>query len=100
MAVILTSCNGQVRRVTREANSLTAAYVTNMDKGLTTRDQDQRFIRAMSSVVYEVDRNIRGNKKASETRKASEKLSSVGVDPKSDMNMDRSADPKSEEKHE
>jgi len=88
LALILAGCNGQRRRVSREANSLTAAYVVKMDKAQTTADQDKRFIRAMSMVAFEMDRSIRGDKKAKQTRKSAEKLAEGGLDPDSDFDMD------------
>lgn len=59
---------GERRRVSRESNALATGFVDQMDKGQTTRDQEQRFIRAMNKVLLELDRSIRGTKKAEETR--------------------------------
>ena len=70
----LVGCGGERTRVSRENNALTAAYVVKMDKGETTPDQDRRFIHAMSKVSLELDRNIRGPKKAESTRKEAEAL--------------------------
>lgn len=82
-----TGC-GEKRRVSREANSLSAAYVVHMEKGNTTREQDQRFIKAISQVAYELDRNIRGDKKAKATRQAAQKLATSGLDPNSNFNIE------------
>lgn len=69
------------RRVSREANQISAAYEVKMDKGQTTREQDQRFIRAMGKVSLELDSSIRGTKKAEATRAAAIKAAELGVDP-------------------
>lgn len=88
LALALAGCNGERRRVSREANALTAAFTVKMDKGETNRDQEQRFIRAMSKVSYELDRSIRGSKKAKKTRDAANKLAAGGLDPDSNLNLD------------
>lgn len=92
LALFLAGCNGERRRVSREANSLTAAYAVKMENGQTTADQDRRFIRAMSKVCLELDRSIRGDKKANQTRKAAEKLAGVGLDHDSNFNLDEDGD--------
>lgn len=90
MVLVLTSgcSSGERRRVSRETNSLTAAYVIKMDKGETTADQDKRFIKAMSTTAYQIDRSIRGEKKAKQTRLEAERLASIGADPAAPVDLD------------
>lgn len=76
--VFMLGCSGERRRVSMETNSLTAAYESKMDKGETTPEQDKRFIRSISKVAYELDRNIRGKKKADDTRNQARKLAGIG----------------------
>jgi hypothetical protein len=59
-----------------------------MDKGETTSEQDRRFIRAMSKVAFELDRNIRGTKKAESTRKEAEALATGAGSLNEPMNLD------------
>jgi hypothetical protein len=75
--IFMLGCSGERRRVSMETNSLTAAYEAKMDKGETTSAQDKRFIKSMSQVAYELDRNIRGKKKADATRNQSRKLAGI-----------------------
>lgn len=74
MVVIFSGCSGERSRVSRENNALTTAYVIKMDKNETTTEQDKRFIRAINKVAYELDRNIRGKKKADNTKNEAEAL--------------------------
>ena len=57
------------RRVSQEANGLSAAFVVQMDKKMTTREQEQAFIKAANRNFYELDRSIRGTTAADQTRK-------------------------------
>ena len=84
--LVISGC-GEKRRVSREANSLTAAFVILMKKGVTTRDQEKRFIIAISKVSYQLDRNIRGDKKAKKTRDSAEKLANAGINPDSSLDV-------------
>jgi len=84
----LAGCNGERTRVSRENNSLTAAYVTKMDKGETTSEQDKRFIRAVSKVALELDRNIRGKENAETTRKEAQALANGAGSLSDPMNLD------------
>ena len=91
MAVVLlclAGC-GERTRVSRENNSLTAAYVAKMDKGETTPDQDKRFIRAVSKAAFELDRNIRGPKKAQATRSEAQALATGAGSLDSQLNLDK-----------
>jgi hypothetical protein len=75
--VFMLGCSGERRRVSMETNSLTAAYEAKMDNGKTTPEQDKRFIKSISKVAYELDRNIRGKKRADETRNQARKLAGI-----------------------
>ena len=88
IAFVFSGCSGERRRVSRETNALTRAYEIKMDKGETTSEQDKRFIRAMSKVALELDRNIRGTKKANETRKEAEALATGAESFNNSMNLD------------
>ena len=60
------------KRVSQEANGLSAAFVSQMDKKQTTREQEQAFIRAADRNFYELDRSIRGTAAADQTRKSAQ----------------------------
>ena len=60
------------KRVSQEANGLSAAFVSQMDKKQTTREQEQAFIKAADRNFYELDRSIRGTAAADQTRKSAQ----------------------------
>jgi uncharacterized lipoprotein NlpE involved in copper resistance len=79
--------NTETKRVTREQNGMTHVFVSKMDKGETTREQEQKFIKAQDKVAYEVDRAVRGIKKAQKTRLEAEAISQ-GIDINAPLNLD------------
>lgn len=88
LILFLVGCeSGTKREASRETNSLSAAYETKMKKGQTTPEQDKRFIQAMSRQVHEMDRAIRGTKKADETRRKAIQAAELGVDPSAVPNL-------------
>jgi hypothetical protein len=66
MAICFSGC--EKRRVSEEFNKLSRAFEAKMDKGETTREQEQAYIKAVSRLGYEVDRSIRGKKKSDQAR--------------------------------
>ena len=84
--VLLTGC-GKKDEVSMEANAICVTYVTQMKAGKTTPEQDRQFIESVSKVTYELDRAIRGTKKAEATRLRAETMSTTGVDPKSPLDL-------------
>lgn len=89
LVAMLSGCSsGERRRVSRETNSLTTAYVTRMDKGQTTPDQDKRFIKAIATVALELDKNIRGEKKALQTMREAQALAAAGLQPGAPIDLD------------
>lgn len=83
--VAFTGC-GERRRVSSETHAMSNVYTVKMKKGETTREQDQKYIEAMNDVVYELDRSIRGKKKADETKRLSTALGN-GTDPREVLNL-------------
>lgn len=62
-------CNKQeMEKASREANATTYGFMRLMQKGQTTRAQEQAFITAMAALSLQVDREIRGTDKANQTR--------------------------------
>lgn len=80
LVVVLCSGCGVSRQVSMEANASTAKFAKLIDNGKTTRDQEQRFIKAMSGVNFELDRAIRGTTKATATRNTAVIEAQTGVD--------------------
>jgi hypothetical protein len=74
--VIVASTTGcaERRRASEEFNKLSRAFEAKMEKGETTREQEQSYVRATSRLAYEFDRSIRGNKKADRARKEAEAI--------------------------
>ena len=69
--VVVLSFSGCKRNdATRNQNGFTNGFAKQMDDGKTTRDQEQKFIRASANLSYEVDRSVRGKKKADATKAA------------------------------
>lgn len=60
----------QKHNVARNHNGYANKYRKEMDEGRTTPEQDKRFIRANANQAYELDRAVRGKKKADATRAA------------------------------
>jgi len=73
-------------RTSSEANKMVHTYRKLMDAGKTTADQDKRFIRAVDDTVYQIDRAVRGTKKADSSRAQAEAISN-GVDPDAPLNL-------------
>ena len=78
--ISLPGCDEETKRVTRESNGLVVGFIQKMEKGETTREQEQRFIKACGKVLFEVDRAVRGTKKAEQTRNDILKALQAGVD--------------------
>ena len=66
---VLSSFGCKRGEVSMEVNAETAKFERLMTDGKTTRDQEQRFIQAVSAASLQLDRAIRGTKKAEQTRK-------------------------------
>jgi hypothetical protein len=88
LAVLLSGCNAERRRVSRETNSMTVKFEHLMKTGKTTRDQEQKFISAMKDVTFELDRSIRGTKKAQETRRTATVEAETGIKVDGPLNLD------------
>lgn len=73
-------------RTSSEANKMVHSYRKLMDSGKTTTDQDKRFIRAADDQVYQLDRSIRGTKKADASRAQAEAISN-GIDPNAPLDL-------------
>lgn len=80
IVISLPGCDEETERVTRESNGLVVGFIQKMEKGETTREQEQRFIKACGKVLFEVDRAVRGTKKAEQTRNDILKALQAGVD--------------------
>lgn len=69
LVLALPGCNKQqMEKASREANATTYGFMRLMQKGQTTRAQEQAFITAMAALSLQVDREIRGTDKANQTR--------------------------------
>ena len=69
--VVVLSLSGCKRNdATRNHNGFSNAFVVQMKAGKTTREQEQKFIEVNADLSYEVDRAVRGQKKADQTRSA------------------------------
>ncbi len=73
-------------RTSSEANKMVHSYRKLMDEGKTTPDQDKRFIRAVDDQVYQLDRAIRGTKKADASRAQAEAIAN-GIDPNAPLDL-------------
>lgn len=80
LAVCLSGC-GTASRVSSEAHALYEAYTVQMDAGKTTPAQDKEFIKATRDVVFQLDRAIRGQKKAQATADAAKLAAQAAVNP-------------------
>jgi len=87
-SLILSGCNGERRRVSRETSAMTVKFSKLVKDGKTTREQEQRFIHAMKDVTFELDRSIRGTKKAEQTKRSAEIEAETGVSPSQPLNLD------------
>lgn len=86
--LVCSGCKGEKARISMENSALHSAYITKMEKGETTPEQDKRFIKASGKVALELDRSIRGTKKANSTWESAKRLSESDIDPDSDMDLD------------
>lgn len=73
-------------RTSSEANKMVHAYRKLMEAGKTTPEQDKRFIMAVDDQVYQLDRAIRGTKKADASRAQAEAISN-GIDPNAPLDL-------------
>ena len=89
VVVFLCAGCGASRQVSMEANASTAKFVKLIDDGKTTRDQEQRFIKAMSGVNFELDRAIRGTNKAEATRRSAVIEAQTGIDPNAPLKLEK-----------
>lgn len=78
---------GKKDEVSMKANAICEAYATKMESGQTTPEQDKEFIKAVREVVYQLDRSIRGEKKAKATRDSARMAISTGVDPNAPLKL-------------
>ena len=79
LALVLVVGCGKARQKSMENNALHTSFTVKMDKGKTNRDQEQRFIRASGKFALELDRSIRGTKKANKTYESARRAAASGI---------------------
>jgi len=85
LSFCLVGCSwAERRRISMEDNAMSVKFVSLMDKGQTTRDQEQKFIRAAKDNFFQLDRSIRGTSAAEATRQKAEK-DAAGADKPLDL---------------
>lgn len=89
LTVFLVGCNGERRRVSRETNSMTSKYAKLSKDGKTTPEEDKQYIQSVSKVMHELDRSIRGKKKADATRRNAEIEADTGIKPEGPLRLDQ-----------
>lgn len=82
----LSGC-GKKDDVSMKANAICEAYTVKMEAGQTTPEQDKEYIKAVNEVVFQLDRAIRGQKKAQATRDSAKLAATTGVDPKAPLKL-------------
>ena len=73
-------------RTSSEANKMVHQYRVLMERGETTPDQDKRFIKAVDDQVYQLDRSIRGTKRADSSRAQAEAIAN-GINPDTPLDL-------------
>jgi len=87
MVVVVLALSGcEKKDAARNANGYSNAFKAKMESGQTTREQEQQFIRACAGLCYELDRSVRGTKKADETKAAAVASPDATINPVQKMN--------------
>jgi len=87
--VFVCGCSSQqTKRVSMESAALSEKYAQLSKDGKTTPQQDKAYIQAIAKVNYELDRAIRGTKKADATKKAVTIEAQTGVSADQPLNLD------------
>jgi hypothetical protein len=82
MVFSLASCQYTERRkASMQLNALSAKFENMVEKGQTTRVQEQAYIKAVNDLSLQLDRSVRGTTTANLTRQNAVILSNTGVDP-------------------
>jgi hypothetical protein len=82
MIFCLTSCQYTERRkASMQLNVLSSRFENMVEKGQTTRVQEQAYIKAVSDLSLQLDRSVRGTNAANQTRQNTMIFSNTGVDP-------------------
>lgn len=72
-----------------EANALTCKFNELVKQGKTTREQEQAYIAAVANETYQLDRAIRGTKKADATHQAALLEAQFGTDPTKPIDINK-----------
>lgn len=68
--IVLSLAGCESKDAARNANGYSNAFKAKMESGQTTREQEQQFIKSCAELCYELDRAVRGTKKADATKAA------------------------------
>lgn len=95
LAFVCTSCDDRAKNASMKANAASRVFVEKMNKGQTTREQEQEFIRIVGDLTFELDRALRGTEKAEATKKNAV-LVGQGIDPNAPLKIFDDVKPKEE----
>jgi hypothetical protein len=87
--LLMVSGCGERGRVSMETNAMTCKFDALVKAGKTTREQEQKFIEAISLQSLEFDKALRGNKKAETTRTRAQIEAKTGVDLSTPIDLDK-----------
>ena len=69
----------EAKQVSRETSAMAIKYNELCKAGKTTPEQDKKYIEAVASVAFELDRAIRGTSAAEVTKKAASIEAATGI---------------------
>lgn len=78
------------RKASMEMNAMSVRFEKLVEQGKTTRDQEQKYIKAVSDMSLQLDRSVRGTTKANATRQNAGVLADTGVDPSAPVKISKS----------
>lgn len=88
--VLVLFCSGcDKEEKSMEANALTCKFNELVRQGKTTREQEKAYIEAVANETYQLDRAIRGVKKADATRERALLEAQFGTDTTKPINLDK-----------
>jgi hypothetical protein len=88
--VIVLFCAGcDKEEKSMEANALTCKFNELVKQGKTTRDQEKAYIEAVANETYQLDRAIRGTKKADATHQQALLEAQFGTDTTKPLNLEK-----------
>lgn len=89
VAILLACAGCDKQEKAMEANALTCKFNELVKQGKTTREQEQAYIAAVANETYQLDRAIRGTKKADATHQSALLEAQFGTDPAKPIDLNK-----------